>query len=327
MRAGHEEDGVDDGCAFLVCGEALIDLVPLASQPEPVLRAVCGGSPYNVAIGLGRLGAETQFLGRLSRDANGRRLADRLSDNGVDLALVATGAAPSTLAYVFPPEEGRPDVSYAFYLEGTSGAVLWPEDFPRTLPPRIRFVHFGSFAALLPVSGSLIRDFAAGSGRVVSYDPNIRPSITPELEAVRPAIAECVAVADIVKLSDADAEWLYPGTPPDDVATEMLRAGPSIVAVTRGAAGAIVHSRSARVSLPGIPTHVVDTVGAGDAFIAAFLWDLGRRGLINRQALAGAGEADLAGAAALACQAAAIVCGRAGAEPPFAAELATTARR
>jgi fructokinase len=107
----------------------------------------------------------------------------------------------------------------------------------------------------------------------------------------------------------------------------MLRAGPSVVAVTRGAAGAIVHSRSARVSLPGIPTHVVDTVGAGDAFMAAFLWDLGRRGLINRQVLAGAGEADLAGAAALACQAAAIVCGRAGAEPPFAAELATTARR
>ena len=85
---------MDDGCAFLVCGEALIDLVPLASQPEPVLRAVCGGSPYNVAIGLGRLGAETQFLGRLSRDANGRRLADRLSDNGVDLALVATGSLP-----------------------------------------------------------------------------------------------------------------------------------------------------------------------------------------------------------------------------------------
>jgi fructokinase len=112
-------------------------------------------------------------------------------------------------------------------------------------------------------------------------------------------------------------EWLYPGTPPDDVATEMLRAGPSIVAVTRGAAGAIVHWRSARVSLPGIPTHVVDTVGAGDAFMAAFLWDLGRRGLINRQVLAGAGEADLAGAGALACQAAAIVCGRAGAEPPL----------
>jgi fructokinase len=122
--------------------QALINGPP-ASQPEPASRRGCGAA-MGVAIGLGRLGAETQFLGRLSRDANGRRLADRLSDNGVDLALVATGAAPSTLAYVFPPEEGRPDVSYAFYLEGTSGAVLWPEDFPRTLPPRIRFVHFGS---------------------------------------------------------------------------------------------------------------------------------------------------------------------------------------
>ena len=318
---------MEDGCAFLVCGEALIDLVPLETGPDPLFRPACGGSPYNVAIGLGRLGAETHFLGRLSRDVNGKRLAGRLWDNGVGLGFVAFGTAPSTLAYVFPPEEGRPDVSYAFYVEGTSGAVLRPEDFPRTLPPSIRFVHFGSFAALLPGSGSLIRDFAAASGCVVSYDPNIRPTITPDPEAARPMIAACIAVADIVKLSEADADWLYPGVPPDDVAAEMLGAGPSIVAVTRGAEGAIVHSRSARVSLPGIPARVVDTVGAGDTFTATFLWELGRRGLVDRQLLAGAGGADLAEATAMACRAAAIVCGRSGAEPPFAAELEASARQ
>lgn len=317
---------MDDACAFLVCGEALIDLVPIEAGADPRFRAVCGGSPYNVAIGLGRLGAGAYFLGRLSRDGNGDRLARRLSDNGVSLEYVAFGSAPSTLAYVFPPEAGRPDVTYAFYVDGTSGAVLEPGDFPPALPPRIGAVHFGSFAALLPGSGARIRAFVAASGRVVSYDPNIRPTITPDRDAVRPDIAACVAVSDIVKLSDADAAWLYPGRPLDDVATDLLGSGASLVAITRGAEGAIARSRAARVSVPGVPTRVVDTVGAGDTFMAAFLWSLGRRGLMRRQALADAREADLAAAARVACQAASIVCGRRGAEPPFAAELEAVAR-
>jgi fructokinase len=317
----YAEEDVSDACAFLVCGEALIDLVPVDDGSDPLLRAVCGGSPYNVAIGLGRLGAETHFLGRLSHDANGGRLARRLSENGVGVGFVAFGAAPSTLAYVFPPEPGRPDVGYAFYVDGTSGATLQPEDFPRSLPAHVRIVHFGSFSALLPRSGAMIRDFAAGSGCLVSYDPNVRPTITPDRDAGRQEIAACIAVADIVKLSDADAEWLYPGRPLDDIAGDILRLGPSLIAITRGADGAIVQTPTMRVAVPGVPTRVIDTVGAGDTFMAALLWGLGQRGLVDRRALASAGEADLTGAASVACRAAAIVCARPGADPPFAAEL------
>jgi len=182
-------------------------------------------------------------------------------------------------------------------------------------------VHFGSFSALLPRSGAMIRDFAAGSGCLVSYDPNVRPTITPDRDAGRQEIAACIAVADIVKLSDADAEWLYPGRPLDDIAGDILRLGPSLIAITRGADGAIVQTPTMRVAVPGVPTRVIDTVGAGDTFMAALLWGLGQRGLVDRRALASAGEADLTGAASVACRAAAIVCARPGADPPFAAEL------
>ncbi len=312
---------MNDRHGFLVCGEALIDLVPIGTGPEPAMRSVCGGSPYNVAIGLGRLGADTRFLGRLSRDANGRRLAARLAENGVGLDLVTYAAAPSTLAYVFPPEGGGSDVSYAFYLEGSSGAVFQAEDFPATLPASVGLVHFGSFAALLGQSGAMIRAFVQRSGCIVSYDPNIRPTVTPDPVATRPVVAACMAAADIVKLSDADADWLYPGQSLDDVLSGILAMGPSLAAITRGPQGALVATRSVRAAIPGIPTRVADTVGAGDTFMAAFLWDIGRRGLLDRTALAAASDSQLGGITALACQAAALVCARHGAEPPFRAEL------
>ena len=312
---------MNDRHGFLVCGEALIDLVPIGTGPEPAMRSVCGGSPYNVAIGLGRLGADTRFLGRLSRDANGRRLAARLAENGVGLDLVTYAAAPSTLAYVFPPEGGGSDVSYAFYLEGSSGAVFQAEDFPATLPASVGLVHFGSFAALLGQSGAMIRAFVQRSGCIVSYDPNIRPTVTPDPVATRPVVAACMAAADIVKLSDADADWLYPGQSLDDVLSGILAMGPSLAAITRGSQGALVATRSVRAALPGVPTRVADTVGAGDTFMAAFLWDIGRRGLLDRAALAAASDSQLGGITALACQAAALVCARHGAEPPFRAEL------
>ena len=317
---------MNDRHGFLVCGEALIDLVPIDSGPEPTMRSVCGGSPYNVAIGLGRLGADTRFLGRLSRDANGRRLAGRLAENGVGLDLVTYGAAPSTLAYVFPPDSGGPDVSYAFYLEGSSGAVFQAEDFPATLPASVGLVHFGSFAALLGQSGAMIRAFVQRSGCIVSYDPNIRPTVTPDPDVTRPLVAACMAAADIVKLSDADADWLYPGQSLDDVLASILAMGPSLAAITRGPQGALVATRSVCAAIPGIPTRVADTVGAGDTFMAAFLWDIGRRGLFDRNALAAASESQLGGITALACQAAALVCARHGAEPPFKAELEQAVR-
>ena len=312
---------MDEAGAFVICGEALIDLVPMQGGTDPTYRAACGGSPYNVAIGLGRLGAATHFLGRLSRDPNGERLAARLAANGVALDLVARGDAPQMLAYVFPPEPGRPDVGYAFYLDGTSGAAPEAADLAAPLPADLGVVHFGSFSAVLRRSGPAIRDFVRRSGVFASYDLNLRPTITPDRETARAAVAECAAIAGIVKLSDADADWLFPGRGFDDLAEDYLRGGASLVAMTRGPDGAVLRTPSVRVSVPGAPTTVVDTVGAGDSFMAALLWDLGRRRLLQAEPLAAAPEAALAAAATLACRAAAIVCTRRGAEPPTAAEL------
>jgi fructokinase len=307
--------------AYLICGEALIDLIPLEGGGEHHFIATPGGSPFNVAIGLGRLGAETFFLGRLSSDPNGRRLSRCLAENGVRLDFVRTGNTPSTLACIFPPEPGQPDVRYAFYLQGTSGAALDPADMPDHLPEQIRAVHFGSFAAILPGSGSLIRDFAAASGRLVSYDPNIRPSLMRDRDIARPEVEACMAVADLVKLSDADAAWLYPGRSIVDIAAEILRSGPTIVAVTKGADGAEIFTATDRIAVKGVPVSIVDTVGAGDTFMATLLWGLGRRNILSRDAFGSMKSETLAAVAATACRAAAIVCTRVGADMPSAAEL------
>lgn len=308
----------------LVCGEALIDLVPVSARSPgdgPMYRAVCGGSPYNVAIGLGRLGLPTWFLGRLSRDGNGRLLSQRLSQSGVSLDCVVSGAAPTTLACVFPPQPGRADVDYAFYIAGTSGAEFRPEDFPMTPPAGARVVHFGSFAALMPGSGALIRDFARRSRLLVSYDPNIRPSLTPDLAQMRTDAAACMAVADLVKLSDADAAWLYPGMAHDAMAAALLGQGVRLVALTCGADGAVIWTDRHRVAVPALPVEVVDTVGAGDSFMATLLWALGNADALTRDGLGEIASSTLVEIGTLACRSAAMVCGRQGADPPFVEEL------
>jgi len=308
----------------VVCGEALIDLVPVSARSPgdgPIYRAVCGGSPYNVAIGLGRLGQPTWFLGRLSRDGNGRLLAQRLAQSGVSLDCVVSGAAPTTLACVFPPQPGRADVDYAFYVAGTSGAEFLAEDFPLVPPAGASVLHFGSFAALMPGSGGLIRDFARQSRLLVSYDPNIRPSLTPDLAQMRADAAACMAIADLVKLSDADAAWLYPGMPHDQMARSILQRGVRLVALTCGADGAILWTDRHRVAVPAPPVAVVDTVGAGDSFMATLLWALGNADALTQDGLGETAEAALFEIASLACRSASMVCGRQGADPPFVAEL------
>ena len=307
----------------VVAGEALVDLVPDAAGH---LRPLPGGSPLNVAVGLGRLGLPTGYLGPLSRDAFGDLLAARLAEAGATAVLPDRCAAPTTLAMVHLDPAGV--AAYSFYLDGTSAVGLTAADvaaLPDAVTAAPLHVSLGAIALGSPGTGAVLAGLlaAAGRRRFTSLDPNVRPAVIPDLGAARDAMEAAVATVDLVKVSDEDLGVLHPGVDPLSVAARWAADG-TLVVVTRGAAGAVAlrgdgilaEARSPRVE-------VVDTVGAGDAFTAGLLAALDAGGLLDRGTLARADGATVAVALRTAARVAALTCTRPGADPPHRDELAT----
>ncbi len=226
---------------ILISGEALIDLIP---DPDKDGRydAVRGGSPYNVAIGLGRLGAPTAFVSRISADANGEGLAAALARDGVDLSLIARDPRPTPLAFVMRGT-ARTGSRYSFYLDATAFDGRWP--FPAVWPEGARHLHVGSIAAVDPRHGeSVVAALRLARGRATtSFDPNIRPLVTPDRESVVALVERQVSLASLVKASEEDLEWLYPGRAIEDTLGQWARLGPSFCVATLGHRGAVALSR------------------------------------------------------------------------------------
>jgi fructokinase len=304
------------------CGEALIDFVPMVgSDGSRGFRPLPGGSPFNIALAVARLGVPAGFLARLSTDLFGDLLLDCMVENGVDTSLVRRSDEPSTLAFVdvTPGQEPR----YAFFPRGAADRSLAPSDLPAVLPDGIACLHFGSNAmaqepAATTLDGLMRREHGR---RVLSFDPNIRPTLIEDPAAYRRRFEGWLGLVSLVKLSRADLAWLYPGADPEATAAGWLARGPALVVVTRGAEGAAAFGGFGKVEVPGTPVEVVDTIGAGDTFHGALLARLYRKQRLSLGALA-ALDADTArGALEIAARAAAITCGRAGMDPPRAAEL------
>ncbi len=305
---------------IVVAGEALVDLAPRGQQLLPLP----GGSPYNVAVGLGRLQRPTAYLGRLSSDGFGQRLRDRLLQEGVELDLAMATDDPTTLAVVHLDEQAR--ASYRFYLQGTSAAGL-PDPLP-TLPSRAAVhVSFGAIGLAHPAGdalGALLRSRARG--HVTSLDPNVRPSAVSDPPAYVARLEELVTDVTLVKVSDEDLQLLYPDQDPMAIAADWAARGPALVVVTRGPDGAAALTGTGRYEeVPGRPVDVVDTVGAGDAFTSGLLAWLDAHGrLDDRDALRDlADDGDVAAALTQAVTVAAITCTRAGSDPPTREELAS----
>lgn len=299
------------------CGEALIDFVPLIGQDgEAGYRPLPGGSPFNVAIAAARLGQRAGFLGRVSRDLFGDQLVATLESNDVDTSLVARGDEASTLAFVSLSAGEEP--RYAFFNTGAADRSLVPDDVPDPLPGDIDCLHFGSFSlAVEPAAttlAALMRRETAN--RVISLDPNVRPTLVGPRDAYVERVEALVRLAAIVKVSAADLDWLYPGEPIDTVAARWRDSGPAVIAVTAGERGAFGLTASARAEAAGAPVAVVDTVGAGDTFQAGLLVRLAELGRLSKDGLASLSGDDLADALAFAGRAAAITCTRPGADPP-----------
>jgi fructokinase len=301
---------------IVIGGEALVDLV----DDDGLLRTVAGGGPFNTAIAFGRLDVAVGFLGAISRDAYGQMLAEQLVEAGVDTSLVRWSDAPTPRARVHRLGDGKNE--YKFDLFGTSLVDLAPEQLP-LLPDDAWAIHVGTLALAIDppaVAYEALVDREAGRRRVI-LDPNVRPAVFGDADKYRRRFERISQLADLVKLSEDDAAWIYPGLSAENVLKLILALGPTVVAVTRGRQGAIAASGDAFAEVAGIPVPVVDTVGAGDSFGAALVAALIDEGAFGLQATKGPDEAVLTRAVSYAVAASAITCTRTGATPPSRAEI------
>jgi len=308
---------------IVVCGEALFDV--FATQEKSVaveLSAYQGGSPFNLAIGVARLGGHASFFGGLSRDMFGRRLYAALEAEGVGLAAAPRPDAPTALVMVSVNDSGVP--AYTFYGSGTAERAVSLADLER-VPVETQAVNVGSYCMVVePVASSLRALVERQRGRsLIVYDPNVRLAIEPRIEVWREALAWMMRRSDALKVSEEDIHALYPNRRADTFIGEALGAGVALVVVTRGGHGVIAATRSlAAVELSAIPVPVVDTVGAGDTFQAGLLAWLQHSNCLTRRAIEGLGHDELTAALRFAARAAAVTCSRRGADLPYMSELA-----
>jgi fructokinase len=307
--------------AFTVIGEALVDLVPGRLAGE--YRASPGGSPFNVAVGLARLGNQTALMARIADDGFGRLLRRAAEAEDIDLAAAPHAVERTTLAIADVDDSGG--VVYDFYLEGTAD-WQWTAAELRRLPAGTELLHFGSIASwTLPGSeriDELVRDIRSAGGVLISYDPNIRPAVLGARGRAVGLVEQSVRCAHLVKASREDVEWMYPGRGADDVAGRWIELGAALVVLTDGPRGATAYRRGAPpLRRPGREIVVVDTIGAGDAFSAGLLFGLARRGLHAGDRLAELTDAALVDIVDEAVLISAITCERAGADPPRLDEL------
>ena len=259
-----------------VMGEAVIDLIETA---DGSYRAVCGGSPANVALGVARLAAPCRFLGRISTDRFGARTRARLTDSGVDLGAVVSTDLPATLAIV--SLDTSRSARYSFYVTGTADWQWNERELPADVP---EVFHTGSLTAALPPGADVVtahmRRLRDGGDCLVSYDPNIRPGVIADQVVEAARVEQQASLAHLVKVSVEDLAWLYPGRSVDDCVGGWRGAGVAAdVIVTFGADGArLYRADGERVERRGVSVAVADTVGAGDAFTAGVLAELSSRG-------------------------------------------------
>ncbi|MHA7209289.1 carbohydrate kinase family protein [Arthrobacter sp. MDT1-65] len=304
-----------------VIGETLIDEVVSDTAP---MRAHVGGSPMNVAVGLARLGHPAQFVGRYGDDEYGRMIGKHLRDNSVPFP-VEPDASPTSVATArLDPAGGA---SYDFQLVWDLPGLAGRKD---VLLDGTTLLHTGSIATMLaPGADDVLALVTAAHPFVtVTYDPNCRPTIIRDAAFARRQAERFVALADVVKASDEDLAWLYPDRSPEDTARAWLDAGAAVVVVTRGSSGPWGVSRAGEAAVPAPPTSVVDTVGAGDSFMAALvgaLVDLELDGAHRRDDLRRITLGQLTGMLQYAARAAAITVSRAGANPPSRDEMARQA--
>ncbi|WP_136650736.1 carbohydrate kinase family protein [Paracoccus aeridis] len=298
---------------ILCAGESLVDVVP---QADGSRLALPGGAVFNTALGLGRLGADVAYLWPLSTDDHGRRLRALLDGAGVD-----TGPCPATDLPTASAEVTLSDgnATYVFHLVGTTATALTPQP----LPAAARALFIGGISLAIEPAATAIETLAtdaARAGLTVMIDPNLRPGLIDDPEALRARLDRLLAVAAIVKLSSDDLDWLSPGMRPEAAARALADRTGALVLHTQGGDGAaLLRAGAAPLYEPALPVEVVDTIGAGDSFNAGVLAALQAAGALDDPAHAA--PETLARAVRHGIKVAAATVGRQGADPPWARDL------
>jgi fructokinase len=290
-----------------VCGEVLIDILP--SGP------VVGGGPANTAKALARLGHDVHFIDGISSDAYGVSARAELLADGVNLDLALASDKPTCTATVSLDTAGG--ASYEFLIDGTATfdfASSWLPD-PYRYQPQV--LHIGTLVTVIEPGASALYDWAMQVAELapIVFDPNIRPSVMPDRDLYEAAVEKWAALSAVIKVSDDDLAWLFPGQAIEDVANRWINDGVFLVVVTQGANGLVGYTADGRVEVPGVKVDVVDTVGAGDTVGAIVVEAMLAHGLVELR-----GDL-LRSVLTRAAAAAAITCSRKGAQPPYKHEL------
>lgn len=298
---------------ILVFGESVIDIVEAADGSR---TPHAGGSPANVAVGLGRLGLNVDFATQLGDDAHGEMIRAHCEQAGVNLVGNPVTGAPTSTAHVALDADG--EATYDF-------RVTWDPPQP-PLEGDYNLVHTGSIAALVGPGCEIVESLVKSMRRksLISYDPNIRPSVLSGRKAAVRGVERFVSMSDFVKVSRSDLQWLYPDRRPAAVAYDWLGAGVAVVVVTARDKGWRAYSHAGTIREPKGATSVVDTIGAGDAFSAALLAAVERHGLMgveHRTRLRRIDQFALEDIVSLGSRAANLTVGRSGAEPPSREQL------
>ncbi len=300
-------------------GEALIDFI---SQKDLEFKGFPGGSPMNTSVAISRLGVPCQFLGRISNDMFGNQLIDHLKNNSVRTDMVLRTDDSTTLSFVQKQPDGQ--AQYGFFANGTADRNFPLEELNKiTLPKEARIIHFGSISLSMEPCGSTISEFLLNNTKnlMLSFDPNIRPSLVPDRDKYMERFKKLCEISTILKLSDEDLFWLYPELDSDKAINLLLELGVSLIALTTGKTGAMLINKNNRVASPLFDLPVADTIGAGDTFHGAMLSYLYKQNWLDRNTLNNFTKEQLSDIGNFANKAAGINCSRSGANPPTEHEM------
>jgi fructokinase len=300
--------------AVWVCGEALIDLIPVTPGSDQ-RQVIPGGGPANTAHALARLDIPTEFIGGLSDDQYGQRMRAEFMAGRVGLTFTPEHQLPTCLAIVSIDLDGG--ATYEFKIDGTATFAFATENLPDPKVIQPEAIYIGTLATIIEPGASILKDWviqAKGYAPII-YDPNIRSSVISDRSRYQEVVKEWVVLSNVVKASEDDLAWLYPEADPLEIARSWVSQGVQIVVVTKGENGIIGVTDNQEVSIPGVKVDVIDTVGAGDtvgAVIVEALVEFGLEKLTSEL---------LSHTLHRAALAAAITCSRAGANPPTKGEL------
>ena len=291
-------------------GEVLIDLIPPTPGAERL--PVVGGGPANTAKALARLGFDSYFIDGISHDDYGQMCRKELLADGVNLSHAPELKKPTALAIVSLDTHGS--ASYEFKLDGTATFDFHTSWLPdATHPPAV--LHVGTLGTIVEPGASVLFDWAQQVNAPIVYDPNIRTSVIGDRDKYLASVVKWASIATVVKLSEEDAQWLFPDKSLVEIAKTFLAMGIQLVVVTLGSEGLIGFTSRSQVQVPGVKVDVVDTVGAGDTVGAILVEAIIAFGIHNLH------DEQLQSTLSRAAQAAAITCSRSGAKPPTKAEL------